>query len=65
MKTFRAKIGDDNTASIALFKSLNYQEVSHSDVFQETTLELSSSAKDEWQKILDVSTKLETRRYDA
>lgn len=38
---FRAKIGEANTASIALFtQKLGYSEVSRSAVFQEVTLEL-------------------------
>ena len=36
---FRAKIGYDNHASDALFRSLGFAEVSRSDIFREATLE--------------------------
>eukprot|EP00744_Colponema_vietnamica_P015550 GILI01021799.1.p1 GENE.GILI01021799.1~~GILI01021799.1.p1 ORF type:complete len:186 (+),score=47.93 GILI01021799.1:62-619(+) len=36
-----AKIGDANTQSMALFRRLGFQEVSHSECFQETTFEIS------------------------
>ena len=36
---FRAKIGYDNHASVALFRSLGFAEVSRSDIFREATLE--------------------------
>ncbi|KAL2632703.1 hypothetical protein R1flu_004182 [Riccia fluitans] len=36
----RAKIGDSNSTSLRLFRSLGFQDVGHSDVFKETTLEL-------------------------
>lgn len=38
---FRAKIGYDNHASDALFRSLGFAEVSRSDIFREATLEWS------------------------
>lgn len=41
MTKFRAKIGDANASSLALFTSLGYRPVGHSDIFQETTMELS------------------------
>eukprot|EP00879_Flechtneria_rotunda_P017786 GHRR01018645.1.p1 GENE.GHRR01018645.1~~GHRR01018645.1.p1 ORF type:complete len:207 (+),score=60.39 GHRR01018645.1:92-712(+) len=37
---FRAKIGESNGASLALFSKLGYQAVSRSTVFKEVTLEL-------------------------
>eukprot|EP00775_Hariotina_reticulata_P012646 gene12646-12774_t len=37
---FRAKIGESNIASVALFQKLGYKEVSRSSVFREVTLEL-------------------------
>jgi L-amino acid N-acyltransferase YncA len=37
---FRAKIGEVNSASLALFQKLGYKEVSRSSVFKEVTLEL-------------------------
>ena len=40
VRTFRAKIGYDNSASLALFGGLGYGEVSRSDIFREATLEL-------------------------
>lgn len=37
---YRAKIGEQNMASLKLFSNLGYQEVSRSHVFHEVTLEL-------------------------
>mmetsp|Transcript_18579 Transcript_18579/g.56092 ORF Transcript_18579/g.56092 Transcript_18579/m.56092 type:complete len:113 (-) Transcript_18579:1001-1339(-) len=39
VKKYRAKIGLSNSASLALFQKLGFQEVSRSSVFQEATLE--------------------------
>ncbi|KAG6542908.1 hypothetical protein Mapa_015598 [Marchantia paleacea] len=36
---FRAKIEDSNSTSLQLFRSLGFQDVSHSEVFQQMTLE--------------------------
>ncbi|KAK9820273.1 hypothetical protein WJX72_008468 [[Myrmecia] bisecta] len=36
---FRAKIGDSNASSLQLFRKLGFQQVSHSEVFREQTLE--------------------------
>ncbi|KAL3694912.1 hypothetical protein R1sor_008563 [Riccia sorocarpa] len=36
----RAKISDSNSTSLHLFRSLGFQDVGHSDVFQQATLEL-------------------------
>lgn len=44
VRKFVARIGDANTASIQLFKSLGYQQVSHSAVFKETTFEATAEA---------------------
>lgn len=46
VKTFRAKIGFDNSASLALFRGLGYAEVSRSDMFREATMELSLTVAD-------------------
>ncbi|XP_062107241.1 GCN5-related N-acetyltransferase 9 [Humulus lupulus] len=37
---FRAKIGDSNTPSLTMFRKLGFEEISHSEIFQEVTLEL-------------------------
>ncbi|XP_028675166.1 N-acetyltransferase 9 [Erpetoichthys calabaricus] len=37
---FEAKIGKENQVSLALFQKFHFQEVSYSEVFQETTLQL-------------------------
>ncbi|KAG2460651.1 NAT9 acetyltransferase, partial [Polypterus senegalus] len=37
---FEAKIGKENQVSLALFQKLHFQEVSYSEAFQESTLEL-------------------------
>jgi len=44
VRTFRAKVGFDNLASLALFQGLGYTEVSRSEVFREVTLEVSTEA---------------------
>jgi RimJ/RimL family protein N-acetyltransferase len=43
VRLFRAKIGFDNAASLALFAALGYREVSRSEVFREATLELAAA----------------------
>eukprot|EP00271_Cylindrocystis_brebissonii_P023280 TRINITY_DN9580_c0_g2_i2.p1 TRINITY_DN9580_c0_g2~~TRINITY_DN9580_c0_g2_i2.p1 ORF type:complete len:139 (-),score=17.94 TRINITY_DN9580_c0_g2_i2:152-511(-) len=43
--TFRAKIGETNSASLRLFQSLGYEEVSRSHVFSQVTLELTASSR--------------------
>jgi RimJ/RimL family protein N-acetyltransferase len=40
IRCFFAKIGYENTASVALFAKLGYDETSRSDVFREVTMEL-------------------------
>ena len=40
VKKIVSRIGDQNIASIHLFKKLNFLPVSHSSVFKETTFEL-------------------------
>ncbi|KAG7989842.1 hypothetical protein I3843_03G257800 [Carya illinoinensis] len=37
---FRAKIGESNGTSLALFKKLGFKETSYSEIFKEVTLEL-------------------------
>ncbi|WOK95465.1 hypothetical protein Cni_G04172 [Canna indica] len=41
--TFRAKIGETNTASLNLFRKLGFVDSSYSEVFKEFTLELPAS----------------------
>ncbi|RUS90732.1 hypothetical protein EGW08_001536 [Elysia chlorotica] len=45
-KTFTSKIGFSNAASLHLFQSLGFKEISRSDVFEEVTLQLEESATD-------------------
>ncbi|KAI5652294.1 hypothetical protein M9H77_29481 [Catharanthus roseus] len=40
IQAFRAKIGESNKASIALFKKLGFEETCYSEIFKEITLEL-------------------------
>lgn len=49
--TFRAKIGESNQGSLALFHKLGFQDSSFSEAFKEWTLELpvTKSKRDEWQ----------------
>lgn len=44
VRKFVARIGDANAASIALFKKLGYEQVSHSAVFSETTFAAEAEA---------------------
>ena len=44
---YRAKIGEANAASIALFCKLGFVEVSRSSIFQEVTLELAATVEAE------------------
>ncbi|XP_022758948.1 N-acetyltransferase 9-like protein [Durio zibethinus] len=37
---FRVKIGESNGSSLSLFQKLGFEEVSHSEIFKEVTLEL-------------------------
>lgn len=41
---FRAKIGEDNAPSLALFRNMGFKDVSYSTHFKEITLELSRQA---------------------
>eukprot|EP00878_Enallax_costatus_P011839 GHUV01012361.1.p1 GENE.GHUV01012361.1~~GHUV01012361.1.p1 ORF type:complete len:202 (+),score=34.57 GHUV01012361.1:625-1230(+) len=61
---FQAKIGETNTASLALFvEKLGYQEVSRSAVFKEVTLEL--AVEGEMQQRLQAAAKeLKLGTYD-
>ncbi|KAL4568712.1 hypothetical protein LXL04_024327 [Taraxacum kok-saghyz] len=45
INTFRAKIGDSNEASLNMFRKLGFEEVSHSEIFKEVTLELPITAE--------------------
>ncbi|GFS21228.1 N-acetyltransferase 9 protein [Elysia marginata] len=45
-KSFSSKIGFSNNASLNLFQSLGFKEVSRSEVFEEVTLQLEESATD-------------------
>ncbi|GJP31533.1 hypothetical protein CLOM_g13017 [Closterium sp. NIES-68] len=42
--TLRAKINDSNAPSIALFRSLGFVQTGHSQVFQQTTFELTATS---------------------
>nr|CAD1837715.1 unnamed protein product [Ananas comosus var. bracteatus] len=44
IQTFRAKIGESNTASLKLFRKLGFLDASYSEVFKEVTLEVPVSA---------------------
>jgi len=46
---FVAKIGDDNAPSLRLFERLSFQVTTHSNVFQETTMQLTVSSQIESQ----------------
>jgi RimJ/RimL family protein N-acetyltransferase len=50
---FVAKIGESNEASLHLFRSLGFQDVSHSPIFQQVTLEAVPSSK-HLQMVLDI-----------
>ncbi|KAK2648518.1 hypothetical protein Ddye_016007 [Dipteronia dyeriana] len=40
IQVFHAKIGESNGASLSLFRKLGFEDVSHSEIFKEVTLEL-------------------------
>ncbi|KAK3184492.1 hypothetical protein Dsin_031778 [Dipteronia sinensis] len=40
IQVFRAKIGESNGASLSLFRKLGFEDVTHSEIFKEVTLEL-------------------------
>ena len=60
---FRAKIGETNTPSLALFSKLGYQEVSRSSIFKEVTLEL-PLAGDVQARLAGVAAQLHKTEYD-
>ncbi|XP_068641297.1 GCN5-related N-acetyltransferase 9 [Aristolochia californica] len=41
IQTFRAKIGESNAASLNLFRKMGFEDITHSEIFKEVTLELS------------------------
>jgi RimJ/RimL family protein N-acetyltransferase len=60
---FRAKIGEANAASLALFSKLGYQEVSRSSVFKEVTLELPVEGAVQ-QELLQLAEAVQLEAYD-
>lgn len=60
---FRAKIGESNGASLALFERIGYQEVSRSAVFKEVTLELPVEGEAK-SRLQAVGKKLQLGLYD-
>ncbi|XP_020104501.1 N-acetyltransferase 9-like protein isoform X2 [Ananas comosus] len=60
IQTFRAKIGESNTASLKLFRKLGFLDASYSEVFKEVTLEVPVSALfNQWSRTVALdSTKL-------
>lgn len=62
---FRAKIGEANAASLALFvQKLGYQEISRSSVFEEVTLELPVSGEVQ-QRLQAAADALKLGVYDS
>jgi RimJ/RimL family protein N-acetyltransferase len=61
---FRAKIGENNAASLSLFEKLGYNKVSHSEVFKEVTLELPVE-KDTQRLLLEQYAKVDKGSYDS
>ncbi|KAM2015455.1 hypothetical protein FF2_045186 [Malus domestica] len=50
---FRAKIGEQNGASLSLFRKLGFKEISRSEIFKEVTLELHVT-KDKHEELLQI-----------
>ncbi|XP_068335483.1 GCN5-related N-acetyltransferase 9 [Pyrus communis] len=50
---FRAKIGEQNGASLSLFRKLGFEEISRSEIFKEVTLELHVT-KDKHEELLQI-----------
>ncbi|KAB2612223.1 N-acetyltransferase 9-like protein [Pyrus ussuriensis x Pyrus communis] len=50
---FRAKIGEQNGASLSLFRKLGFEEISRSEIFKEVTLELHLT-KDKHEELLQI-----------
>ena len=64
VERFTVKIGFDNTASIKLFDSFGFKEVSRSEIFQEMTMLLPVKDSDisaQWAKIGAVQDKYEDK----
>jgi len=60
VKRFRAQILENNVASIALFRKLNYKETKKIPVFHEVVYEFSSEINgDAWQKLENGDLKIE------
>ncbi|XP_015501501.1 N-acetyltransferase 9 isoform X1 [Parus major] len=59
---FEAKIGQDNEASICMFKKLHFKEVAVSSIFQEVTLRLDVSDQ-ERQWLLEQTNHVEKKSY--
>lgn len=63
-RKFSAKIGDDNHASLNMFRNkLGFSVVSRSDVFRETTLELLLDGEEKGKLITDMASKLCMEKY--
>ena len=69
MTKFRAKVGEANAPSLALFAKLGYAHVSRSEYFKEETLELevgpAAAAGGAGADGLPAAAALVTRPYDA
>lgn len=59
---FEAKIGQENEASICMFKKLHFKEVAVNSVFQEVTLRLDVSDQ-ERQWLLEQTNHVEEKSY--
>jgi L-amino acid N-acyltransferase YncA len=69
VKKFRAKIGDTNRPSIALFKKLGFVETGRSEIFKEVVLELEEPQGEEyektaWKRIISGASSLQKALYD-
>lgn len=63
IKKFQAKIGLDNQVSIAMFKKLQFQEVSVCKVFKEVTLELVVDESLRTRLLQEMATIMQERDY--
>ncbi|XP_017598771.1 PREDICTED: N-acetyltransferase 9 isoform X1 [Corvus brachyrhynchos] len=59
---FEAKIGQENEASICMFKKLHFKEVAVNSVFQEVTLRLDVSDQERWW-LLEQTNHMEEKSY--
>lgn len=72
VKKFRAKIGDTNAPSVALFKKLGFIETGRSEIFKEVILELEEPQgqdrrdhdKTAWTRITSGASSLQKALYD-